>query len=166
MSGIDYRNRRSYGTKRYVTNAGGVSRKGRSKTEAGEIEFLRQRTLSRVQRQILEEATIVVPKFRPTLAKRIDGNTETRRPLVREGVGITRAGSVRAANHALLFPTQTDNRGDVPVYSPRVLDITGVIVAVRVEAWRTEFTAIDLQRNRHVRASDIKAWAECASRIL
>src|SRR6185369_12393168 len=136
--------------KRNDSLSGAVDRERWSKASADEIELLRQRTLSGVERQEFEEATEVVIHLDVAFAGWIDSDAESRRPLIGEAVSvaITR-NRVRAADHSFLFRSQTQERGDVFVYAPRVLNVTGVVVSARVEGWWTKLTTENLQRHRH-----------------
>src|SRR5262249_51702339 len=109
-------------------------REVRSKAAARKVLLRRERTLSRVERQILVEATIVVIELGLAFAERIRRHAEARRPLTGEAVSIALAAlRENRADHALLLPAITEQRSDEAIDSPCVLRVGRVIVRLRVK---------------------------------
>ena len=113
VSRIDNRYRSAVRIKRDDSLAGAINCKCRSEAGADEIELLRQRTLSSVERQEFKEATEVVIQLDVAVAGRIDGNAESRRVLTGEAICVTISrNGVRTSDQSFLFSSQTEKRGD------------------------------------------------------
>src|SRR5439155_9343900 len=80
----------------------------------------RKRAFSQIQRQVLEEPSVVVIGLRFALTKWVNRHSETRRPVVCQSVMGTRA-VLDGAEHCLCFPAQTKQTCDVLIEAPCVL---------------------------------------------
>ena len=130
----------------------GIRVRRRKKCEL-RIFFVAERADRHIQRNCVTGTREVAIDLGLAVAPWINGQAETRRPVISEGIVhlrwlvVVQGIVVLRALHRLLFPAIAGVHSDVPVDLPRVADIRGVIAAVRIEGWGAEEASILQQHN-------------------
>src|SRR5882724_49130 len=128
MCSVDERIHRAEAVDDGYALARSVNRKLRSEQAAGPILFGRKRAFGQIERNVLEEPSVVIERLRFPTTEWINSYTKTRSPLISKGVSNAVTGRTGITHQSFLFPADTKQTSNVLVKAPRVLCVPGMVV--------------------------------------